>query len=397
MRISTQSFQTQWLDDIYARQTEVARVQKQVSTGRNFSSAAEDPSAASQSVTLQQGIDRLTNFAANAETARRRLSLEENALTKFGDSLTRVRELAVQAGSGNLNQESRAAIAGELNQILQGLIDTANSQDGEGRYLFGGNQTNSTPFVSGSAGVQYNGDQGVRVQRIGDSRTVQENDPGSEVFQAVANGNGTFAVAANSANLGNAYYANASITSLATWVPGNYTVSFSNPTSYTVVDGSGATVSTGNYTTGQAIAFNGVAITLNGTPATGDQFTVRRSTSQDIFATVQNLVDTLVKPINGPADQAQYQSRLNGSLADIDQAQNHISLAHSRLGGRLAAIDDQTSSNQLLSDELQTTLSRVRDVDYPKALSDLQRQLTGLDAAYQVYAKVRSSSLFGVL
>jgi flagellar hook-associated protein 3 FlgL len=229
MRISTQGFQTQWLDDIYARQTEVARVQKQVSTGRSFNTAAENPSGASQSITLQQGIDRIANYAANAEAAQRRLGLEENALATVGDSLTRLRELAVEAGNGNLPQESRDAIASEAGQILQALVATANSQDGEGRYLFAGNRTTTAPFVQGSAGVQYNGDQGARVQRIGENRTVQENDPGSGVFLAIPSGNGTFSVAANPANTGAAFYATASVASLPAWVPGNYTINFSGP------------------------------------------------------------------------------------------------------------------------------------------------------------------------
>jgi flagellar hook-associated protein 3 FlgL len=397
MRISTQGFQTQWLDDIYARQTAVAKVQKQVSTGRSFSSAAENPSGASQSVTLQQGIDRITNYAANAEAAQRRLGLEENALSTVEDSLTRLRELAVEAGNGNLPQESRDAIASEAGQILQGLVATANSQDGEGRYLFAGNRTATAPFVQGSSGVQYNGDQGVRVQRIGENRTVQENDPGSNVFLAVPSGNGTFSVAANPANTGTAFYADASVASPAAWVPGNYQISFSGPAAYTVLDGNGATVATGSYSSGQAISFNGVAVTLSGTPAAGDSFSVNRSINQDVFTTVQNFVDSLKTPVGGPAGQALFQSQLNGVLANLDQAGNHVSLVRGRLGGRLTAIDEQNTANQALSDQLQTTLSTIRDVDYPKALSELQQQLTGLDAAYQVYAKARASSLFGVL
>lgn len=397
MRVSTQGTQNQWLDDIYARQSEIVRLQTQVATGRSFSTAGEDPARASQAVTLQQGLDRIANYSANAEAAQRRLNLEENALSTFGDSLTRLRELAVQAGDGNLSPESRAAIASEASQLLQGLLDTANAQDGEGRFLFGGTRTTATPFVQGSAGIQYNGDQGIRVQRIGDSRTVQENDSGSDVFLAIGNGNGTFSVGANAGNQGSASVANSSVVSPGAWVPGNYSITFSGSAAYTVLDAGGATVASGTYASGQAISFNGVSVTLSGSPVAGDSFSVNRSVNQDVFTTVQNFVNALRAPSGGSVDQARYLSQLNATIADLDQAENHISLVHSRLGGRLNALDDQASTNQALSDQLQATLSTIRDVDYAKVLTELQQQQSGLDAAYQVYAKAHSSSLFGVL
>ena len=101
MRVSTKSFQLQWLNNFTSRQSELADIQRQVSTGKRVATAGDDPAGASQMIQLQEGLNRLDSFAQNADTARRRLSLEENVLSEAGDLLNRVRELAIQAGGAS--------------------------------------------------------------------------------------------------------------------------------------------------------------------------------------------------------------------------------------------------------------------------------------------------------
>ena len=133
MRVSTKTFQLQWLNGFNERQVELLDIQRQVSTGRRLATAADDPAGAAQVVLLEQGLSRLDNYSANAETARRRLSLTEGALDDTTSILNRVRELAVQAGGGTQTPESRASIANEARELLRSLLDVANSQGGEGR------------------------------------------------------------------------------------------------------------------------------------------------------------------------------------------------------------------------------------------------------------------------
>lgn len=397
MRISSKSFELQWLTDIYRRQSELARVQKQVTSGRRIATAGDDPSGAAQIVTLQNGLSRLTNYAASAETARRRLSLEENALDQLGNALDRIRELTVQAGGGNQTSEGRAAIVSELRELRDGLLDIANTQDGEGRYLFSGNRvlTQAVTLVGGSA--VYNGDDGVRALQISDHRTITENDPGSELFFGIRSGNGTYSVSQAPSNQGTAYFSAAELTNAAAWVAGTYTLTFSAPDSYIVTDGAGATIASGSWAPGEAVAFNGASVVIEGTPAAGDAFTVAQSDNRSIFDTATELVSALESAVATPAERAGLQTALNRTLMNLDQAQSHVSDIRSRVGARLAVIDDQLNSNSELELELQKTLSTVRDVDLAEAVSELQAQMLGLEAAQKVFAQTRSLSLFDVL
>jgi len=395
MRVSSSVYQLQWLASIRRQQVDVAATQQQVSTGKRINTAADDPAGAAQAILLQQGLDRLKNYAANAETAQRRLGLEEGSLSQATEALNRVRELAIQAANGTQTRESRSAIAAEARELLAGLLNTANSQDGEGRYLFAGNQVQSRPFILSST-VQYNGDSGTRSQRVADARTVQEGDSGSAVFMEIPSGNGTYTVSSASSNTGTASWTSATVTNGTPFVPGTYTVAFTSASTWEA-SSAGVVLASGTYAPGGSVSFQGATIALQGTPAAGDQFTVAPARFQDVFKTVQDFITTLGTDTASPAGRSTFQNQLNSNLQNLDQALQHLGNFRSQVGSRLASIDQQTENNADVQLELKRSLSVIRDLDYATAISRLELQLTSLQAAQKAYARTQSFSLFDVL
>jgi len=397
MRISTKTFQLQWLNNFSARQSELAEIQRQVSTGKRVATAGDDPAGASQMIQLQEGLNRLDSFAQNADTARRRLSLEENVLSEAGDLLNRVRELAIQAGGASQTPQDRQALANEAKEIRQNLLDLANSQDGEGRFLFGGNRVKAQPFTVSGTNVLYNGDDGGRAQRIGDNRTVSEGDPGSKVFSAIRNGNGTFSIAPDAGNSGTGIFSAATVLNASAWTGESYAIQFTTPDSYTVFNSGGGAVQTGSFASGDTIQFAGISVQIDGAPETNDVFVINPSANQDVFATVDKFINTMGFDTASPAGKAQAQSLLNSSLQDMDRALENLSTVRSSVGSRLAVIDQQVDNNRNLGQQYSQTLSLVRDVDYASAISELEQQLLGLEAAQKTFARTRSSSLFNLI
>ena len=399
MRVSTQAFQQQWLATIQEQQSQLAQIQRQISTGKRIATAADDPLGAAQMVRLQQGLDRLESYSLNADTAQRRLNLEESTLDRVVDSLDRVRELTIQAGGAAKTPEARAAIADEARQILSNLLDLSNTQDAEGRFLFSGNRVHSQPFSMAGGSVTYAGDDGTRAEQIGSNRQVQEGDPGSTVFQAIKNGNGTFAVQPDVANSGSSHYTAAVVADATSWIPDDYTIRFNGtgPFTYQVEDGLGAVIASGAFAPGDTVSFQGIAVTFEGQPADGDTFDVSPSSNQDLFKTVQNFIDSLEMPLQGQADYARAQSDLNSSLLDLDRALEHIGTVRARVGARLSIIDDQLSTNSDVSLQLSESLGSVRDVDYASAIAELEARLFGLEAAQKTFQSTRSFSLFDIL
>lgn len=235
------------------------------------------------------------------------------------------------------------------------------------------------------------------MQRIGDNRVIRENDPGSEVFFAIRDGNGSFAVDGTAGNLGTAFFSSAVISDASAWVSDSYTITFTSPGTFAVTDSGGNSVASGSWSSGEAISFRGATVRFDGVPAAGDSFSVQPSANRNAFDMVSRLITALEGDTLSPAGRASFQNELNASLLDLDQAETHLGNVRGTIGARLNAIDEQRSNNEELTLQLQTTLSTVRDVDYPKAISDLETNLTALEAAQKVFAQTRALSLFDLL
>lgn len=85
---------------------------------------------------------------------------------------------------------------------------------------------------------------------------------------------GPLVTSAAAGNTGSASIQSATVPNMAAWTQGNYTLSFTSPTAYAVTNASGNTVASGNYTAGSPISFDGIDVTLTGTPAAGDSFAI---------------------------------------------------------------------------------------------------------------------------
>jgi flagellar hook-associated protein 3 FlgL len=397
MRVTDTSIQEAWLQALATTQARLARTQIQVTTGLRFSRPAEDPVAAVQVLDLKRTLSQGTQFSRNADVAGNRLGLEETALARVGDALQRVRELAVEANNATQTSETRASIAGEVRQVLESLVQLANTQDGNGQYLFSGFSSETQPFTSQGGSIVYNGDQGQRQLEIGATRRVRDSDNGAAVFQRIRNGNGTFSVSAASTNTGTGLLGQRSVVDLSQYDGGSYTISFPTPATFEVRDSASVLVSSGAFMPGQAIAFRGIQVEVGNQPAALDSFQVAPSANQDLFATVQNFIDALETATSSPASQVDVNNRIGNFLGDVDQAINHMLDVRAQVGGRLAAVDAQQDINADLDLHNKALLSRLQDLDYADALSRLSLDLTSLAAAEKAFAQTSGLSLFNYL
>ncbi|ROR34916.1 flagellar hook-associated protein FlgL [Inmirania thermothiophila] len=399
MRVSTSQIHTGALRAMLDGQARLQETQLQLATGRRVLTPADDPAAAARILSLTASTAGLEQYGANAAAARARLGVEETALAGAQRLLVRARELAIQGGDDALAAADRDAIAEEVRGLRAELVRIANSQDANGEYVFAGFKVRTEPFTERGAGVTYNGDGGQRFVEVGPGRQVAVGDAGSAVFLAVPTGNGVFAVEADAANTGTGVIHQGSVTG--TWVPDTYTIRFSQPTpsdpvTYTVTDSGGTTVASGTYSDGAAIAFAGAEVVIEGSPADGDRFTVAPSGSQDLFATLDRLLEALGTGGDAAADALRH-NRLGRVLADLDRGLEHLDVVRARVGARLAAVESQEEVNADLRLQLEATLSGLRDLDYAEAVSRFNVQLTALRAAQQTFARVQGLSLFQFL
>jgi len=401
MRMSTQAFYANSINGMLDQQAALSKIQNQMTTGKRVNTPADDPIASVHILELERAQAESGQFDKNSTLARNRLNLEEQSLADSGTAIQRVRELVLQASNtGTLSDSDRQSIATELSSRLQQLQDIANRKDSNGEYLFSGFSTRTQPFTpAAGGGVVYAGDQGNRLLQVGPTQRIADSHSGFDVFMDIPEGNGTFATAVTATNTGSGSISVGSVTNRAAWIPDNYTLTFTTATNWEVTDGAAPAngVSSGTYTPGASIAFNGVQVTVSGTPAAGDTFSIDQSDGQDIFTTIDGIIGALKQPLTDTAASAKLTSALGGSLQQLDQASDHLLSVRAEVGARLSSLDDGDSSRSAMGVDIASALSDLRDVDYAEAVTRMNQQLVGLQAAQLSYSKISQLSLFNYL
>lgn len=397
VRISTSMIHNNAVTAMMRRQTELSRTQTELASGLRIQKPSDNPSAAVRILQLEKEQAAAGQYGTNITSAKSRLSLEEQALADADSIVQRVNELAIQANSAALADADRSSISSELMQLNKQLVDIANRKDSNGEFLFSGYSSSVQPFARDTGGtVTYSGDQATRNLQVGASQYIQDGDSGFDVFLKVPEGNGTFVTGAASTNTGTGVIAGA-VQDISAWAPDDYTLSFTSANAWQITDSSSNVVSSGAYTAGTAIAFNGIQVTVTGAPAAGDSFSVARSRSKDIFSTIDDLANALNSPQGDQASRAKFQNQINEALAQLDQSESHLLNVRAGVGARLSMLETTDSSREDSISQITSSLSSLRDVDTAEATSRLSQQYTGLQAAQLSYAKIAQLSLFSYL
>ncbi|MDP2822952.1 MAG: flagellar hook-associated protein FlgL [Sulfuritalea sp.] len=431
MRVSSGMLFDAGVSGINRQMASLMKIQQQVSSGRRIQTPGDDPVAAARALEMTQASDVVAQFKQNQSYALSALGFEESQLTSAGDVLGRVRELAIQSGSTSLSATARKAIATELRASFDQLIGIANSTDGAGNHIFSGFMSATIPFggsvdnILGGGEIVYQGDEGQRKLQVSPSRSIEVSDSGLDVFRRIRNGNGYFVTDYAAGNTGTAIVNSGTVTDPAVWQGAstqNLSIRFAvtaGVTTYDIVDtASGNSLLTGgvapasvanqrSFQAGQPIvlksqgaepAFDlGGSVTITGTAADGDSFSLVPSESQSVFATLANLIGALEATAGTPSANAKYMNDVGFAVTGLARASDNIVRVRAQIGSRMNEIESLSTLNDDLGLQYQQILSNLQDVDYAKAISDLTRQQIGLEAAQQSFVKVSQLSLFNFL
>jgi flagellar hook-associated protein 3 FlgL len=396
MRVTQNSNQTQFLTSINLLEASISQTQNQMSSSLSFTTASQNPIGAGNVNNYNQALAQSKQYGTNATSAQTNLNTEDNALSQVQTQLQALRNLALQANGGALTNSNLNAIATQAQQIQNSLLALANTQNGNGEYIFGGFAAQTQPFTLSATGASYNGDQGQRQVQIAAGQTVADGDNGDTVFNQIKTGNGTFAVGTAAGNIGTGIVGATSVSNPAAYDGGTYVIKFTAPGTYQVTEGA-TVVTTGSYTDGDTIAFNGVQVTLSGQPATNDSFTLAPSANQSLFTTVQNLVSALQTGVTSSGSSTALNNSINRAINNLDQALNKTSDVRATVGGRLNSITTQQSAATAVQTQLQQSITNIQGLDFAAAITTLDQQNTTLSAALQAYTLTQGLSLFKFL
>ena len=219
MRLSTAGMHRTTIDAILEHQVKLSKTQNQVTTGKKFQTASEDPIGAARAAGLDRKLADNAQYGRNSNIIQSRLSYEEQTLADITSVLQSARDSALAGANATLGQSERKMIANQVRQNLAALMDMANRQDGNGEYLFAGTSTATRPFAQGASGVIYQGDQTTRQIRISSTQSLTDVHTGVDAFMGIAERNGVFRTTVSAANTGNATISVGTVTNPTAWVP----------------------------------------------------------------------------------------------------------------------------------------------------------------------------------
>ena len=334
-------------------------------------------------------------YASNQAYANDALRLVDSKLGSVTDLLTYVRTRAVESGNGSYGASEFSAIASDMTQQFSALQSLANSQDSTGEYVFAGYRSNAQPFAGSLAGgISYQGDQGQRSLQISASRILPVTSSGDQIFNQIRAPAGSAYALAGAANTGTALV---SATSLSGYNGHTYAISVSAGPSYQVFDSTAdpthaspitpTVTSSGSSTT---LAFGGISMTLTGTPAAGDSYSL--GTVASAFDVLGNFVRSLQS-----GNSAVTAFGANQAIAGMDATQDSVSQVRSAVGSRMVEVESQQNVTSAMTLQYSETLSNLQDADYASAVSNLTQRSTYLQAAQQSFMKVSNLSLFNYL
>lgn len=191
MRISSMQIFRQSVDSMLDQQSNLARTQNQLASGKRIVNPSDDPTGAASLIGLSESSKITAQYQRNIDQVSARLELEDSVLASVVDNVQRARELTIQGLNTTNSAQDRDAIAKEIRQILGEVSGLANRKDGTGNYLFGGFQVKTVPVTETVPGsFVYNGDSGQRQIQVGPARQINDGDSGQSVFMDIPSGAG---------------------------------------------------------------------------------------------------------------------------------------------------------------------------------------------------------------
>lgn len=125
-----------------------------MSTAQKINSAADDAAGLAISEKMTSQIAGLSKNANNVADTSNLLNTAEGSLSSIGDSLSRMKELSVQASNGVLSDSDKSIIQNEINALKEGISDVVKNTEFNTMKLLDGSYANKTvasnPNGSGS-------------------------------------------------------------------------------------------------------------------------------------------------------------------------------------------------------------------------------------------------------
>lgn len=180
MRISSLSIYNQLTRSLHENLWKLTKYSEMMATGKRINKPSDDITGSIKAMDYKVSINQIEQYMRNIDNADSHLGFAENLMSSITNTLTRARELTVEAATDTQTPESRAAIAEEVASLRDEIFSLANSRF-RNKYIFSGYLTDTEAFGPGPA-FNYQGNTGEIHVMVENGSTIAINVPGDAVF-----------------------------------------------------------------------------------------------------------------------------------------------------------------------------------------------------------------------
>lgn len=403
MRVTTNMSYQSSMRALQKASERLDKASEQMTTGDKFATAGEDPTGMAQKLSLTSKITAFQQYSVNGSLLDSSLTLEGTILDSVTTNLQSAYTLTQKSVNGAMSDSDKKSIASELEQLQTQLYDLMNSKNADGEYIFGGNQSQTQPFVKNDVGdYEFKGDTGQRMIQVAPSVQIAANDSGLSVFQQVATRRTVSSATATDLTIGvssqsefDSFFRN----QYDFKIPANnqYTISTTaSPDQYQITGNNGYT-QTGDYIPGEAINFNGVSLTMTAAAGSGpaQQFTLDAPTNDNVLNSLNKMIEALKN--SSALTEEEWTSTVANVQTHINNTLDRVGITQGAVGGRQNNLDQVLTSNASLEVIATEARANVAEIDIYEAISNVFQQENALTMAQQAFSKVHSSTLFDYL
>jgi flagellar hook-associated protein 3 FlgL len=149
MRVTQSMLSSNSLRNLSESYRRMGQYQDQLSTGKKITKPSDDPVVAMKGMFYRSNLTEVEQYKRNLSELYLWMENSEAGLEQANNGLQRVRELVIQGKNGSLSPTDRDAVAREIEQIKNDLVQVANTQV-SGRYIFHGTDTANPPAIAGN-------------------------------------------------------------------------------------------------------------------------------------------------------------------------------------------------------------------------------------------------------
>ena len=364
-RVTSSSRYAQLLADMQMNQFNYEKLTAQLTSGHKIMKITDDPIASVNILNTNKQLGQIETFEQNVNMATAELSALDDLLDLANGYLSQAWDKAVQANNQTYGESSLKALKVEIDEITKTMVDLANTQYND-NYIFSGANTKTQTYTMDEDGnIVYNGTPQdnpdyIRQTEVADGVFETINTTGDKVF-------GYYQKVQETDANGNKVYLDEN---------GDRVIES--------LDANGDKV----YTYEAGGDYTGKVEDLKKSYTDEEDFS-------GVMGALKKLSNSIQKVLDGETE-AGY-DEMKSTLTMFANSLNDITTEQTKFGGVYNRMEMSTSTLETNSENLQTYLSEINDIDYAQAITQWMNAQYAYQASLQVSSATMNMSLLNYI